>query len=816
MKSFHPTIFFLLLIFSAQQITAQVNQVPGDPATVFAARSKSAKWNGKGGNMPSWKSVSGCLPDTMEYALEKASTMQNLSLNDSSSARSVGLYVDAPQAITIHGFTFHGWKNGTKGGTTMAIICEVYAAGADSNPTGGALAIDTVIVNTTGSGQPLNVSARHATFNPPVKISQPFVCLVSNYYPLDFSLVNSNWISADGAGEWLAPVNLSGFWYRPYDINIGGIPYNADPMIFPHVTFDLEASFISNPACLSSAGTVVFSNSTSGAVFNRFYNQNVFFNTQNNSHSWNYGDGSPLQSIVAGSHAFSTAGPYNITLFATVAGWRSSCPDTSTILLPASVPSAAFNSSSTLLVANFTSTSSGAVSYLWDFGDGNSDTLSNPVHTYLAVGTYSVCLTATNGCGNDSICKSVTITCPKPVSGFTFVVNGLTASFTNTSTSSNSNFWSFQSGGNDTASNPMKTWNIGGTYQVCLQTSNTCGSDTICQNVTVACAAPITNFTFSAVLTTVTYTNTSFSVTLPVWDFGDGSSSTQFSPVHTFPSAGTYTVCLIGTNTCGMGTDTTCKSVTVTCQIPTAGFQFTTGNLLVNFSDNSTGIAITGWNWDFGDGFTSGLQNPVHGFAAAGTYNVCLVTTNQCGPDTSCNNVTVSCAKPLASFTWTNNLTIANFTNTSQSTAGGFTSFSWTFGDGQTSTLENPQHNYTFIGIYTVCLMVSDTCGNDTLCDTVSLFPVQTIPVVWKDAIGLYPNPASDFIHLTIPDGFMDESYICIMEVTGNIIRKWAIPPAAGMDADLDISGISPGIYLFLLNQGSQMVMRKIMISVAE
>ena len=126
---------------------------------------------------------------------------------------------------------------------------------------------------------------------------------------------------------------------------------------------------------------------------------------------------------------------------------------------------------------------------------------------------------------------------------------------------------------------------------------------------------------------------------------------------------------------------------------PTSG----TAPLVVNFTDQSTNSPTT-WAWTFGDSATSTAQNPSHTYTTAGTYSVTLTATNSSGSDaeTKTGYITVNPPAPVADFSGTPTsgtapLTVA-FTDTS---TGGPTSWAWTFGDGGTSTAQNPSHTYT-------------------------------------------------------------------------------------------------------------------------
>ncbi len=156
--------------------------------------------------------------------------------------------------------------------------------------------------------------------------------------------------------------------------------------------------------------------------------------------------------------------------------------------------------------------------------------------------------------------------------------------------------------------------------------------------------------------------------------------------------------------------------------------------LTVNFTDQSTGD-ITSWSWDFGDGTTSTEQNPTHTYNSAGTYTVSLTVTGPGGSDTETkvDYITVS-EPPVADFvgspTSGNAPLTVNFTD--QST-GNPTSWSWDFGDGNTSTAQNPSHTYNAAGTYTVTLTVSNDCGSDQMVKvdyiTVNEAPAQTMHV---------------------------------------------------------------------------------------
>ncbi len=150
---------------------------------------------------------------------------------------------------------------------------------------------------------------------------------------------------------------------------------------------------------------------------------------------------------------------------------------------------------------------------------------------------------------------------------------------------------------------------------------------------------------------------------------------------------------------------------------PTSG----TAPLTVAFTDTSTGQP-TSWAWTFGDGGTSTAQSPSHVYTAAGTYSVSLTATNSLGSNTltRTNYITVAAPQPpVANFSGSPTSGIVPLTvNFSDTSSGQPTSWVWTFGDGGTSTAQNPSHVYTTAGTYSVTLTATNTIGSNSVTKT--------------------------------------------------------------------------------------------------
>jgi len=218
------------------------------------------------------------------------------------------------------------------------------------------------------------------------------------------------------------------------------------------------------------------------------------------------------------------------------------------------------------LTVNFTNFTIGTVtSYSWNFGDGATNSSMNPAHTYTNAGNYTVTLTANGPGGKSAMIKPALILVtnePLPVVDFVAAPTSgllpLTVFFTNLTAGATNYLWAFGDGQFSTDENPSNTYTNAGNFTVTLTASGPGGTTNVSrlQYILVTNLPPIAAFEASPLTgfapLTVYFTNLSSGATDYGWLFGDGNSSADSNPVHTYTTAGTYTVTLNAMNFGGL------------------------------------------------------------------------------------------------------------------------------------------------------------------------------------------------------------------------------------------------------------------------
>jgi PKD repeat protein len=303
------------------------------------------------------------------------------------------------------------------------------------------------------------------------------------------------------------------------------------------------------------------------------------------------------------------------------------------------------------LTIAFDNLSVGAASYEWDFGDGNTHTISEPTHTFTNNTTeditYTITLTATSpfGC-TDTFTQEVTVFAT-PDAAFsatpqTQIFPDATVNITNNSTGGASLIYNWNFGNSETSSEQdpgSYTYDTWGTYEITLFITNSSCSDFTTQIIEIIPPEPIANFIFEGsgcAPLTVTFENYSLFGDSYFWQFGDGGTSTVESPVYTYETGGTYTVTL--TVTGFDGSISVYQSVVEVLPAATAAFTVSPSEVsvpsqpvqMINLSQDAVGYI-----WDFGDGTTSTETNPEHYYSEGGLYTIILIALNEFGcPDT--------------------------------------------------------------------------------------------------------------------------------------------------------------------------------------
>lgn len=433
-----------------------------------------------------------------------------------------------------------------------------------------------------------------------------------------------------------------------------------------------------------------------------------------------------------------------------------------------------------------------ATSVSWDFGDGNSGTGTTPSHVYSAPGLYTVEVITCNSLNCDTFSYDVTIsntsgpiaaTCT-PTSYYNYTNYGIT----NVGINTINNFsLSTTEGYEDNSCSDSTELLTGTSYQINVASAST------------------SSYMYSKAW--IDYNNNgSFDPNEVVLDIQ--SSSSPFTNTFTIPTTGVVlnqalrmrvavdrSYSISSYNPCsvyyGEFEDYTII-IREPILYPTASYSYTEINAcegIIQFSDLTT-HSPTSWSWDFGDGTSSPIQNPIHDYTSPGIYNVKLVASNAHGSDSTVQNIIIKIAEADISIGAITGLSSPiQFTN---STVGN-TGFTWTFGDGTTSSSPTPVHSYSNATTYIVTLEVVNSYGCTAMDqDTVDLTEYIGIAEV-DETILVYPNPAKDVVSI-LNDSPKEIVQINIINALGQNVMNY-IPGDNENKFSMNTSDLSTGIY---------------------
>ncbi len=461
--------------------------------------------------------------------------------------------------------------------------------------------------------------------------------------------------------------------------------------------------------------------------------------------NWDFGNGATLQTPVSPlTYIYPNPGVYNVclsiydSLNANVV-----CTYCDSVLISfcsASFLQDSLNPAQFTFFANLQNPNSVAN---WDFGDGTSGTGLNVNHTYAAQGTYTVTMTEVDFFNNVLCSYTLTViysnssncsfvyTQPSPVQ------NPNVFSFSGASNSPGAVFtWDFGDGSPTvTGYNPQHAYGAPGTYTVCMIAISGVDTCNYCQQVTVPGSGQ--NCTFVAFPDSVNNSTWNFMgvpallTTVLNWDFGDNTTAVGNNVSHQYAAPGVYNVCMYEVEVAtGNIVCTYCMPVNVV-NGGTPNCNFTISPVPGNpnaFVFSVPAASNTSYFWDFGNGDTASGNIVTYIYPANGTYNVCLSAgAGGLIVCTSCQTLVVPGTNPgcMANFTSVSVGLIAYFIDQSSVNPPNVpplptpVNYSWSFGDGNSSTLQFPQHQYSAPGTYLVCLTVSAVGCTSTYCDSV-------------------------------------------------------------------------------------------------
>lgn len=468
--------------------------------------------------------------------------------------------------------------------------------------------------------------------------------------------------------------------------------------------------------------------------------------------SWDFGDGSTATGQTV-THTFQPGITTNVKLVVTADSSGVTCQDSivKTLVihsLPTVYVASNPNPSCLTVPANFFGSSGHPiVSWQWDFGDGTSDTVQNPVHQFSDTGNYNVVLHVIDslGCGNqNSPAYNQRVNLPPSVS-FTWDINPAATTdniqFSGTGQGNVTSWhWDFGDGDTSNIQNPTHQFVAVGNYQVKLSivVDGTC-TNSVTKTVSIQ-PLPVPDFSISPVcLNDTTFfkdlsTTTNGYIKTWKWYFGDGDSIIVNRPgnpdvKHIYLHQTTYQVTLLVIDSAGYKRSIS-KNIAVHLK-PQANFTYndTCYSKPTSFFDRSltnNGSAVNSWKWNFNDPAsgvddTSSLQNPTHVLSSPGSYSVRLIIGNADGCSDTAVHVVKIDSLPAVDFTIKKDSVCFGEKSYFFGIGNNIMKWHWDFGNGDTSNFQKPVYTYKKPGNYQVKLTVTNLKG----CQNSISYPVK-------------------------------------------------------------------------------------------
>ena len=452
--------------------------------------------------------------------------------------------------------------------------------------------------------------------------------------------------------------------------------------------------------------------------------------------------------------------------------------------------------------ANTTNTCSGVVQFndlslngptgwSWDFGDGGTSTLQNPVHTYTASGQYTVTLVASNGNGNDThiLPNYISVNLPTAPTGTgATACQGSSASL-NAAGAAQLTWFDVANGGVALGTGPVfNTPPLTSTTDYYVESQifpasgfstphdSTFGGGTYYQggayrDLIFNCTAPIT------LVSVKVYSGASANKTITLIQNG----ITLHTLTTNFP-AGMSRVTLNWQLPVGNGLELGCPD----------GSNLFRNNSGAAFPYNYGPVTITGTN-----------------AGQSGYYYFFYDWELQDPPCISPRIPVTATMTPGPSSSFTQNI-FANIVDFTDNSTGSPVSYAWDFGDGNTSAIQNPSHTYNNTGPYVVCLTVTNAAGcSSTYCQTINILSVGIAEAGAAANISVYPNPVNNLLTIRFNESSSQKHWsLKLIDVVGKVIAENV---SDGRDKlEWNLSEVAPGTYMISMQSDGEKIMRRV------
>jgi PKD repeat protein len=514
--------------------------------------------------------------------------------------------------------------------------------------------------------------------------------------------------------------------------------------------------------------------------------------------------------------------------------------------------------------------SNGPTSWLWNFGDGSTSALQHPTHQYATDGTYDVKLVTGNSFGLDSLTKTPYITYISPVAPVVYPAARCdSGSVTLTATGSTVYWYDAAAGGNlvntgGTFVTPVlgatTTYyvesSVSGPSQHVGPLSNAIGTGSIS-------SFPSTRYLKFDVLSPVTLISTLvYSDTAMTRDiFVADASGTIIHDTLMYITAGTQRITLNFDLPTGMNMRIGVNGVSRFFRNQSgAVWPYTLPGLVSITGNSSTQPNSTSYyyfyDWEIGKAGCASERVPVEATIllpnaqvipngnlticsgnditltaqtadsyywlpggettqsiivdAAGTYSV-QITQDSCTASSLPIIVTTISNAPQAEFGYVNSDPAVTFSDSSLYGV----SYNWIFGDGSTSTVQNPSHTYTANGTYIVTLVVTNACGTDTITHVLDISNVGAGigEIGNNNSVAVYPNPSNGNFFIDVQTNTDLAVNYHIYDLIGNEVKSGTLTPSSNKARMQIIMSEARGVYLLHIWNETFNLTRKIIIN---